>query len=109
MVLPVFMWDPKFAKDYIVERISQHLYARDTKLPECTPEERWASPDKFAVMKPGGKRAVKLCDSKEEADDYGIQIGGPYSIEPRPGVSRRCIDYCICNSFCSQFKKEHQK
>lgn len=43
-----------------------------------------SSPDKYAVMKNGQKRAKRVLDSEEEANAYMEQHGGDY-IELRPG------------------------
>ena len=76
----------------------------DEKLTPCTKEERWASPEKWAVMKNGRKTALKLCDSEEDAMTVKAEKGGDY-IEHRPGESKKCIDgYCICRNFCPFYK-----
>lgn len=89
---------------YITTRIEQHENARMKALPECTPEERWASPDKWAVMKKGQKRAKSLHNSEEAAamiasEDKSLEV------VHRPGVSRRCESYCPVKNFCEQYKK----
>jgi hypothetical protein len=60
----------------------------------CTDEERWTTPQKFALMKNGAKRATKLFDIKPETVEDG------YFIEHRPAVYRRCEDYCSVSKFC---------
>ena len=73
----------------------------DEKLVPCTAEERWATEDKWAVMKNGRKTALKLCNTKEEAEQYA---GGDY-IEFRQGESKKCEDYCNVCQWCPFCKK----
>lgn len=47
-----------------------------------------SSPDKYAVMKNGQKRAKRVLDSEEEANAYMEQHGGDY-IEFRPGYAAK--------------------
>lgn len=75
----------------------------DEKLTPCTPEERWATTDKWAIMKKGRKTAIKLCDSEEEAKSLMTEKGGD-SIEFRQGESKKCSDYCNCKEFCPFYK-----
>ena len=71
----------------------------DEKLTPCTEEERWQSPAKFAIMRTGRKTAIKLFDSKEEAEKNMSALGGTY-VEERKSEARRCSDYCSCNMYC---------
>ena len=75
----------------------------DEKLTPCTKEERWESPAKYAVMKTGRKTAIKLFDTKEEAEKNMVSIGGTY-VEERKAESKKCHDYCICSQFCPFYK-----
>ena len=75
----------------------------DEKLTPCTKEERWQDNDKFAVMKEGRKTAIKLFDSKEEAEKNMASLGGTY-IEDRIAEPRKCSDYCNCKEFCPFWK-----
>lgn len=77
----------------------------DDDIEPCTPEERWASEDKFAVMEKGKKRAAKLCDTREEAEALAKEKGDKFYVEERKGESRKCANYCICRNFCSFYKK----
>ena len=76
----------------------------DDELPLCTPDERYNSGDKFAVMKKGNKKAMRVLDSKEEAEKWMGDNGGD-SIEPRPGEDKKCIDYCNCCEFCNYYNE----
>ena len=79
----------------------------DDELPVCTPEERWNRSEKWAVMKRGRKKALKLCDSEDEAKEWRANFGGDL-IEYRPGQDRKCDDYCNVNCFCSYYRNKNQ-
>ena len=91
---------------FIKEKVKQFEVAEtlvDEKLTPCTKEERWQDNDKFAVMKEGRKTAIKLFDSKEEAEKNMASLGGTY-IEDRIAEPRKCADYCNCKEFCPFWK-----
>jgi len=100
-VVQVPVWDLSEAYQYILDRVSIHQAAEQGDVPECTDEERWYSGTKFALMKTGGKRAIKLFERKEDIGD----IADGTFIEERPGVYRRCDDYCEVSGFCEQFQR----
>lgn len=110
--LPVPVWNLGDAENYIRNRlhlisIAQEL--NDDELPECTPDERWATPEKWAVHKKGVKKAVRLLDTKDDAENLmgKLETQNPnikYYIEHRPGENIRCEDYCNVAAWCSQFR-----
>ena len=75
----------------------------DWEIKPCSKEERWATEDKFAVMKTGRKTAIKLFDTKEEAEKNLSALGGTY-IEERKGQDKKCGDYCVCSAFCPYYQ-----
>jgi len=79
----------------------------DDLLPYCTPEERWAKADTWAVMKKGQKRAVRVLNSENAAISYGKTIPGAY-IEYRAGSSVRCERFCDVAPWCTQYQKEKE-
>lgn len=79
--------------------IDDYLYKYNNMIP-CTMEERWAIPDKWAVIKKGVKRAIKIHGTKEEAEKHAKNGGPDYKIEIRPGSCNRCDSYCNCASVC---------
>ena len=79
----------------------------DDELPLCTPEERFNSGDKFAVMKKGRKTAMRVLDSMEDAENWMATNGGDY-IETRKGEDKKCQDYCSACEFCNYYH-EHVK
>ena len=99
----------KDIENFITEKVKNlELQAemKDEELIPCSFEERWASPDKWAVMKNGRKTAVKLFDSEDLAKENLEALKGDY-IEHRPGESRKCSDYCTVCQWCPFFKKEN--
>lgn len=106
MEVDIPLWNQETTTDYLTERIRLH---RQTPPPECTPEEKWERPTKYALMKTGRKSAVKLFDSRLEADmalDMTTKDRHLHYIEERPGVCMRCESYCNVNKFCPYYKKE---
>jgi len=92
------------AETYIKGRVTTYLKYKDLPdddIPPCTEEERWASETKHAVMKQGRKTAVKLFDSATEASQKAAELGAGHYVETRPGVSKKCADYCVCRDFCN--------
>lgn len=78
--------------------------AFDENLPYCTTDDMWASPDKYAVMREGGKRALRLFDTPEDAEEFA-EGGKKVFIEVRQGERTRCKKYCQCALFCNQWKE----
>ena len=76
----------------------------DKDIPPCSESERWAEPEKFAVMKEGRKSAVKLFDNEGDASAMAAELGAKHYVERRPGVSRKCEGYCPCREFCEFYK-----
>ena len=75
----------------------------DESLIPCTAEERWATADKWAVMKKGLKKALKLFDTEEDAKNY-LKSSDEY-VEFRQGESKKCEDYCNVCQWCPFCKK----
>lgn len=112
LVKPVSMWNHETVRTYIERRVQLHHRAEQGLWPECTEEERWARPAKWAIMKKGNKKATKLCDSEKDALGWLDQILGgqkSYFIEHREGESIRCAGYCPVSSKCAQWAKLNQK
>jgi hypothetical protein len=82
-----------------MEEIIRCEQLSDSALPACTPEERWATPEKWAVYKTEkAARATRLFDSEHEAQKHAAE-NDCKRIEFRPGESRRC-EYCSAAQFC---------
>lgn len=98
-VIPIRVWPMDETKAYIKSRIAVHQMAQ-SKIPvRCTDEERWYTGDKWAIVKPKGKRALKVLDAKPPARE----VPEGYVVEHRPGVYRRCEKYCEVAKFCPQW------
>jgi hypothetical protein len=106
VVLDIPMWSRKTSQLFIEMRIAAHV-AADVSLPECSPSERWAKPDVWAVIKKGQKRAINggVQLSQELAQAVMDKTPGTV-IEHRPGESVRCKSYCRVSSFCNQAKTQ---
>lgn len=112
VVVKVNLWGEDDAEWYIrnrVELFESHRDTPDNELPLCTPEERWESETKYAVMKHGRKSAVKLYTDLNDAENHATQLGPNHYVEIREGTPRRCIDYCPAAPFCNQFQREAHK
>jgi hypothetical protein len=109
IIKPVALWSSETVHAYLTDRVGLHQRAdREGVWPECSDEERWARPAKWAIMKKGNKKATKLCDSEKDALGWLDQILGgknSYSIDFRPGESIRCQSYCPVSQFCPQWAK----
>lgn len=87
-----------------VPLLEEYYKIPDDEIPPCTKEERWADDDKYAVMKKGVKKAVKVLDSENEANALAEESGPNFYVEHRPAVSRKCQGYCDCKQFCNFYK-----
>jgi len=97
-------WPHEKAMKFIADKVSALIEAEKGNIPECAAEERWQSADVWAVMKKGRKSAVALCDTETQAQDF-IKAGKGDEIVLRPGVSKRCEEYCIAAPFCRQYQE----
>ncbi len=104
------MWSRAQTVAFITMRIAAHVDARTT-LPECSPDERWAKPNTWAVIKNGQKRAINggVQLSLENAEAVQERNGGTF-IQERKGESVRCASYCsVGPKFCTQYARELNK
>ena len=70
----------------------------------CSDDERWKKDDKYAVMG-SGKRAIRVLNSLEEAEEYSSALDQKTRVEHRVGESTRCIqNWCNVNEWCDQFQ-----
>jgi len=87
----------QYIQDY--NQISQ---LPDDKLPVCSSDDRWERDHKYAVMKHGNKRAIRVFDNQNEANTYrdlNCNLEETY-IEHRPATPTRCLDWCEVNKYC---------
>jgi hypothetical protein len=101
-------WTDSGIAEYIRARIEFHYNARelsDNEIAECSPEDRWSKPITWAMMKKGNKRASKVFYSKPNAEQVALFPG--CTVEERPGIDTRCVDYCDAYQFCHYWKKTY--
>ena len=100
--IPVKMWSLDETTAYVDSRLALHRATADGSVPPCSPEERWAKPTSYAVMKPGRKTALKVCADYDEAL-AAAGAAGSATVIKRPGESVRCNGYCTAAPFCPQW------
>lgn len=109
-VVDIPVWTLEEQEAFIKGRVLLHQAAQKAvdngePLVYCTDEERWVRGETWALMKEGRKSAVKLYDSKEEAD--GAAAGNGLYVEHRPGSPIRCAgNYCLVAGYCRQWQVE---
>ena len=99
----VHPYDEQLAIDTLDRAIPEHIAALDGKPRPCTREEKWQKDDTYALMKPGAKRASKVCDTRREAEE-NLKPG--QFIQERPGARTFCEMFCGYSHVCGQFKQE---
>lgn len=113
--IEIELWPYEKSIDFIVGRLNTihpHVRSIDDALPQCTVDEMWEKPTKFAAMKKGNKKASRVCDSVEEIRSW-IEFKGrdpdDFDVVERPGVRTKCADWCPANKFCSQWNEYNAK
>jgi hypothetical protein len=97
------LWPNEVIENFLLERVRLHMKAEAGEVTPCTAEERWERPTRYAVMKQGQKRAVRVFDTREEAEG-NVTKAGLY-VEVRRGSSVRCESYCRVAAFCPQYAR----
>lgn len=90
---------------YICARIKAHQAASAGEKVLCTDDERWYEGTKWALMKKGGKRAVRIYESKDEISQ---PVADGFFIEERKGGYKRCAEYCEVAPFCEQYAPDRE-
>jgi hypothetical protein len=103
LAYPVHLRGYDEIRDALEARVDIHRAT--ATLAECTPEERWARPDTYAVIKSGNKRASKVFNTEQDAEAYATQRGVAYRVQRRTGENVRCESYCSVSRYCDQFQK----
>lgn len=99
MEIPI--WPRAKRLEYVNGRILAHLAPEP---PVCSKSDRWEKEEKWALMKAGQKKAVKLCKSESEAMGLHLTLIGDYTIQHRPGGRTRCESYCEVAKFCKDYQ-----
>ena len=92
-------WSAEKAQAFMEERVRLHTAEIP---PLCSSEERWEKKGKVAVKKPGVERAVRLFNTKAEAEAFRAadpKMRGTV-LEERPGEFPRCESYCAAAFVC---------
>ena len=110
------IWDYDEQDAFIKSRIEAHVGNLNSQLdkmdmPQCTDEERWYSNEVHAVMKKGGKRSLHNAATHDDAqawiDGANTRVKkDQLTIERRPGVYRKCENYCFAKSVCDQYNNQ---
>ena len=113
-IVKIPLWTDKEQDDYVAERVRLHQeadfeWSSGGDLPLCSPDERWNKEDTFAVIKKGSsgwnKRALRVLQSKEDAEIYQSRCDYTTKIESRLGESTRCLqNWCRVSKWCNQFQ-----
>ncbi|NLI74884.1 MAG: hypothetical protein GX442_00415 [Candidatus Riflebacteria bacterium] len=106
--MPVELFSEERAEWFLNSRLQAYLSAR-MKLPPCSLEERWVRSNVFAVLKPGGKRAVRLFEDEAEAVKFTKGAGESLIVQKRGGAAVRCESYCPVNQFCDQWNGRQEQ
>ena len=103
--MPLPMWSVGQAQDYINKRVEKHR-AEAANPPVCNKRERWQRDAKFALMKRGAKRAIRLFENEDMAEAAAIQMGKAappgqhFYVESRQAEPVRCLDFCAVQTYC---------
>lgn len=81
--------------------IPEHLEALKGNARPCTREEKWQKDDTYALMKPGAKRASKVCNSLAEAN---AEIKPGQIIQVRKGERTFCSSFCGYKDVCPVYR-----
>jgi hypothetical protein len=126
--LSIPIWEDAFTANYVRERLKVHdtrairllrergpeiedglgfvLEGAMLEIPVCTDEERFMQPTKWAVMRDGQKKAVKLFDNMNDAYTFiGLQKDAfKLGVTERKGGFFKCLHYCNVRGFCPHNK-----
>jgi hypothetical protein len=100
------LWPKEQQRDFIHNRVRELLLAEkmpDDQLPECTPQETWSEVRDYAVIKEGGKRAIKCYDKNTLILEHDFRSGemAVQRMTPR----KRCLNHCSASPVCCQHER----
>ena len=114
------LWSMKDRIKYVNDRVTAHQDARqmfdlEDELTPCSDKERWAKEDKWAVIKKGNKKAFRVFNNKQDAENLVYDLSDKlaldvhkrnHDIEFRKGEYTRCkSNYCGVADFCQQYRE----
>lgn len=97
----------KFIRDKFKE-IAKYENTPDDQLPLCSEEARWNDGDKYAVKKQNSKRAIRVYDTLEEAQEH-VRKEPNLVYEVRRAVDKKCVEYCSCCEFCNYYISNYKE
>lgn len=100
--LDIPLWTDDQTDAFVQERIALHTASEPRP---CTDADRWVKPSKYAVMKRGAQRAVRLFDTAQEAEELASSSAAMY-VEYRPGEAVRCQNWCPVSRWCTQWQAD---
>lgn len=100
MLFDIPLWTFEECEKYLLDKVKLH---QEKDPPVCSDEERWKTEDKWAVMKKGMKRAVKLFTDELSAKKFLKDKDKNHYIEYRQGSYRRCEEYCDFSHVCPEY------
>ncbi len=117
VLVDIPIWDEETRINYINERVGIHqeaqkMYDAEGEFPFCSNDEIWKRSDSWAVKKKGNKRALRVFETEQLANEFSQAHKARdneyvLEIEYRAGEAVRCIgDYCGVSDFCSQYRGE---
>ena len=107
------LWPISKQKEFLFHRIDVHKANEDkpdAELEPCTADDMWAKGNSYAVIAPGGKRAIAIkgLDTRKKAEDYiknsKNKKKDTWMVDTRPGERTRCKDWCRFNGKCQQYQ-----
>jgi len=108
VTLDIPLWSQADREAFVKQRLTLHNEANFAAvsgfMPECTPEEMWEKPTTYAIMKAGGVRAKKVCNTLSEAENFVVTKYPDHHIETREGGRTRCESFCQAAPFCKQYQ-----
>lgn len=86
--------------------LERYMKANQKDMPECTPDELWMKPPKYAYYKnPKSTRATRVYDTPQEANAHRARDGIPGSVvSARPSEPKYCR-YCPGRPICLQAER----
>lgn len=99
----IFDFDYDLANEIMTDKVKDHADALKGNPRDCTDEEMWKANDQWAVRGTSAKRARKLCDTREEAEE--IKKASEV-IEHRPAERTYCEFFCGFKDTCKQYKRQ---
>lgn len=103
--IAVPLWSLDYCYETLCNRVKLYKQCEelhDDDLPPCSEIERWARPEKWAVKKQDGVKALRVYSTETQAKDDASKRGYACNIEHRPCQNVRCDSYCNARPFCNQ-------